>query len=474
MTTTATPPAAVQMPALFGYQDRFVKDKSRFKVGCWSRQTGKDFSTARDIAEDIVERAGTTWMIAAPSERQSVESLEKVKMWLLAWQVAYSDEIAELENIELKATTIRLANGSRVIAVPGKPETVRGLSCNVWLNEFAFFENPDETWKAILPSITNPLRGGEKRVIITSTPNGKTGKGARFWQIVSDAENGIGKWSLHKIPLKLAIADGLPVDYDALVEAMGDLNASAQELDCEFIDGSNVLLPYEIIALAESVDASTAADPEFFWPSARDIRCGIDFGRSNDPTVCWTLELVGGIEITREVLVLRDMPTPQQEEILRTRIAACNRCCLDYTGPGIGLGDYLAKEFGVYNPAGHEFGKIELCTFTAAFKRDIFPKLRRAFEAPVKIRIPIAPDVREDLHAMQQTFTGGAFSYTAPRTAEGHSDRCTALALAHRAAESARAYFDPIPCDLGGGGGYYHADADLFLPNNADIANRPF
>ena len=469
-----TAAAIIEMPKLFSYQAEFVRDKSRFKVGCWSRQTGKDFSTARDIVEDIIANPGTMWMIAAPSERQSTESLEKVKMWLLALQVAYAEEIEELADIEIKAATIRLKNGSRVVAVPGKPETVRGLSCNVWLNEFAFFEQPEKTWEAILPSITNPLRGGEKRAIITSTPNGKTGKGARFWKIVNDAEQGIGKWSLHKIPLKRAIADGLPVDYDELVEAMDDPAASAQELDCEFIDGSNVLLPYDIIAQAESSDASIVAAPEFFWPSGKDIRCGIDFGRTNDPTVCWTLEILGGLEISREVLVLRDMPTPQQEAILRTRIAACNRCCLDYTGPGIGLGDYLAKEFGVYNPAGHEFGKIELCTFTPAFKREIFPKLRRAFESPVKVRIPIDSEIREDLYAMQQVVTNGAYSYNAPRTKEGHSDRCTALALAHRAASGERAYFDPIPCEIGGGGGSYSADADLFAPNNSAIATRPF
>ncbi len=32
---------------------------------------------------------------------------------------------------------------------------------------------------------------------------------------------------------------------------------------------------------------------------------------------------------------------------------------------------------------------------------------------------------------------GGEYSYEAPRTAEGHSDRCTALALALRAAGTA-------------------------------------
>jgi len=42
--------------------------------------------------------------------------------------------------------------------------------------------------------------------------------------------------------------------------------------------------------------------------------------------------------------------------------------------------------------------------------------------------------IREDLHKMQQTFTGGQYNYWSKRNREGRSDRCTALALALRAA----------------------------------------
>ncbi len=50
------------------------------------------------------------------------------------------------------------------------------------------------------------------------------------------------------------------------------------------------------------------------------------------------------------------------------------------------------------------------------------------------MRVPVSRAVREDLHAMQQVVNAGEYSYWAPRTREGHSDRCTALALAIRAA----------------------------------------
>ena len=433
---------------LLPYQRAWVQDKSRFLCGVWARQTGKSFATGATIALDLVATPKTTWMIAAPSERQSLESLGKVKDWIRSLRVQFAEETVSLRNVEDKAGAITLGNGSRCIAVPGKPDTVRGMSANIWLDEFAFFEQPDATWRAILPSITNPLRGGEKRFIITSTPNGRGGAGKRFFDIVTSEPRANMRWSVHTVTLRNALADGLPVDYNALAEAMDDPIAEAQELNCEFLDSTQTLLPYDLIALAESFDATESCEPSVFDPStSRDLRVGIDFGRTNDPTVCWTLERVGDVLQTREVLVLRDIDSPAQEQILRTRIAAARRVCFDYTGPGIGLGDYLVKQFGAYKPEAHEFGKLELCTFTAKFKREIFPKLRKAFVAPTRLRIPVSQAIREDLHAMEQIVHNGEYTYAAPHTKDGHSDRCTALALAVRAAEGAAniMHATPIP-----------------------------
>ena len=340
--------------------------------------------------------------------------------------------------------TILFPNKSRIICVPGKPDTVRGFSANVALTEFAFFDDPDATWKAILPSVTNPLRGGEKKVRLFSTPNGKSGRGARFFRIVTE---GAPKWSVHTTTIEDAVRQGLPVNIAELREAVGDETAWAQEFMCEFLDSQSALLPYDLLAHAESPEATTLADPQLFAPESRaELYCGIDFGRVNDPTVCWTLQRLGDVLWTREVLVLKGMDTPRQEELLTPRLAKARRVCFDYTGPGIGCGDHLAARFGRWDPAKHTFGKLELCTFSPALKRELFPRLRRAFEAPIRLRIPIDADVREDLHQMQQIIRNGAYTYSAPRTAEGHSDRCTALALALRAADTGSAStIAPVP-----------------------------
>ncbi len=425
---------------LLPYQRESAEDESRFVFDLWSRQTGKDFTATATIVEDCYNRPKTTWLIAAPSERQSLETLAKAREWTVAFKIDIETQFEEREagsESLLKSSTIEFANGSRIIAVPGRPDTVRGFSANVLLTEFAFFEQVNETWRALLPSITNPMRGGPKKVRLITTPNGKGNMVHEIWErnfgeggAFLDAERKM-RWSCRKVTIHDAKAAGLSVDIEELREAMNDDQGWAQEFECEFIDGSNVLLPYELIALAESAEATELGDGAEVAEARRAGRfVGIDFGRSNDPTVCWTLEREGDILWTREVLVLRNMSTDAQNALLRSRMAGAARVALDYTGPGIGFGDYAAAEFGEWAPEGHQFGRIVKCTFSVGFKRALFPGLRRMFEAPTRVRIPVSRAIREDLHAMQQVIKNGEYNYWAPRTKEGHSDRCTALALA--------------------------------------------
>jgi phage FluMu gp28-like protein len=423
------------------YQFVAAHDRSRAKIQIQSRQTGKDFTMEGEAVEDCKDHT-TEWMVAAPSERQALDSLDQGKLWADAWEFYIKDVFEERDGNTsehlLKSAEILFENGSRMRAVPGKPDTVRGRSCNVILTEFDFFEQPAATWKAILPSITNPLRGGEKKIRIGTTPNG-VGSAAHKIFTKDDSKDKL-KWSRHLVTIYHAVLMGLPVDVQQIRELMDDEDGFAQEFLCQWLDTVNVLLPYDLIAMAESVEATetwTLDDAR----GAGNVFMGIDFGRSNDPTVAWTLQRVGDILWTREVLVLEKMSTPEQEQILSDRIAAANRVCFDYTGPGIGLGDYMVKTHRQWKPEAHQFGKVELCTFTAKFKREIFPKLRRAFEAPTKIRVPISTKIREDLHEMKQVISNGEYNYWAARTKDGHSDRCTAAALAVRAAEGGSAAF---------------------------------
>jgi phage FluMu gp28-like protein len=243
------------------------------------------------------------------------------------------------------------------------------------------------------------------------------------------------EYSRHKITIHDAKKDGLPIDVDQLRAGLDDPEGWAQEYECEFMDAAAVLLPYELIALCESAEARRDASLEFWGAGGRRrLVMGIDYGRKRDLSVAWTAELVGDVLHTREVFEMSKMSTPDQIEMLRHRLAAVQRVCLDYTGPGTGMGDYLVKEFGEWNPEADSFGKVELCQFTNSFKQDVFPKLKMAFENR-RLRVPIHRDIREDLHSMHRVTTAsGLVTYRAPHTDDGHADRCTALALALRAA----------------------------------------
>ena len=435
---------------LYPLQRKFVNDKSQYKIGVTTRQWGKSTVTAGETVYDCLIDPGTKWVTMSAGERQSIEWLGKAKEWQTAYNMVIKDVAEDRGGIAeglLRSADITFANGSRIIAIPANPLSARGYSANVNLDEFAYHEDPDAIWSAMFPSTTNRLAGtfldrwramikGEDTNIrrdlklrVVSTFNGRHNKFFQLWERAK--QNG---YSAHKVTIHDAIKDGMPLDAEKLRAALDDPDAWAQEYECEPMDSSTVLLPYELIALCESPEATTMVSPEFWNSSpASPLFMGIDFARKRDLSVAWTDQLVGDVSQCREVLEMRAMSTPDQIDQLRPRLKYVTRACLDYTGPGVGMGDYLVKEFGEWNPAAHKYGKIELVTFGNANKVEMFTKLRMSFEQR-KRRVPVDRAVREDLHSICRVVSAqGNITYRAPHTEDGHADRCTGAALAERA-----------------------------------------
>ena len=419
------PAIATPLATLLSYQRAWIDDAARFKIGLMARQTGKSWTSALEAVRDCKERK-TTWVCLSAGERQALEWMLKAREHVEAFNVAeagYTETRTGAETL-LKQAEFRFPNGSRLIAIPANPDTARGYSANLLLDEFAFHENPDAIWRSIYPSISNPLRGIFK-IRVVSTPNGLGNKFADLW---NKAEN----WSKHRVDIYDAVKAGLPLDIEEIKAGLNDPEGWAQEYECQFLDAAAVLLPYELIATCESAEATTVISPEYYQ-AGKPLFIGWDFARKRDLSVPWVMEKIGDVLHTREVIEFRGMSTPDQIAAMQHRIAVAQRVAVDYTGPGIGLGDELVKRFGEYNPAQHQFGKIELVTFTQKSKLELFPGLRVAFENQ-RVRIPVNRAIREDLHSMQRVATtGGSVTYRAPHTADGHADRCTSLALAVRA-----------------------------------------
>lgn len=405
------------------YQFESYHDLAQFILDLWSRQTGKDFTSALVAGSDAFAVPKTQWTIAAPSERQSLESLDKVKDVVLAHGDYIADYQEDRESTEalIKSAMITLRNGSRIRAVPGMPHTVRGLTSNVILTEGDFFDKPKETMRALLGSLANE-ETGRKRLRLITTPNGKAGMAHKIW---TDEES---LYSKRLMTIWRAVCLGIKQNPAVLEKALADPEGWAQEFLCEFLDGAAVLLPYELLATVESLEASEHDTPEILAQSPLSKIGGIDFGRISDPTVMVTAIRGLGMKIVRNITRLHGMSTPDQITTLAPYIDLCDCVEVDYTGPGVGFGDLAVKQWGLYDPEHHEFGKIALRNFTLPFKRRIFPQLRIAMEKRQAL-IPISARLREDCHAYQQIITNGQYNYKAPRSDEGHSDECTALAL---------------------------------------------
>ena len=409
------------------YQLAWVRDESRFKIGLWSRQTGKSFATACEAVLHCLLNPGTLWVVLSAGERQAIEWMRKAKQWAEAVQLALAayDETRPGGNALMTRAEITFANKSRIIAIPANPDTARGYSANLVLDEFAIHEKPWDIWAAIYPSITNPL-SGQKLLRVVSTPKGMGNKFADLWH-----KN--AAYSKHKVTILDAVAQGLPVNLEELRAGVDDPDIWAQEYLCEFIDTTSVLLPYDLIAPCEV----PRLDPSCVPPDA-PLYVGMDIGRSKDLSVILLGAKVNGVTHLIATEVLRKMPFAEQLQRLCTLAAdrRVRRVAIDATGIGAMLAEEARRALG---------GKVEGVVFNAKSKGELYAAMRRAFEDKT-VRIPAERDLREDLHAVQRNVsTGGAITYSAPRNDDGHSDRASALALLLHAANHRGCPFMPTP-----------------------------
>ena len=89
-----------------------------------SRQVGKTTAAAIGMAHTAVFKPGSLSVVACSAQRQSAEAIRKVRdMVLNAGATLTSDNVYGLE----------LENKSRVLALPGSDDSVRGLTVDGWI-----------------------------------------------------------------------------------------------------------------------------------------------------------------------------------------------------------------------------------------------------------------------------------------------------------------------------------------------------
>jgi phage FluMu gp28-like protein len=393
-------------PVLLPYQLKWVNDQSRFKLWVASRQIGKSFALSFEGTKDaVVDKEDVVFLSA--SARQSKALMKKVYRHLKAIKkLSRAEKLAAKENVE----ECELSNGATLVSLPANPDTARGFSANVYLDEFGIHRNSREIYTALFPSIT---RGYKIR--IASTPMGKQGK---FWEIYN--RNDV--YSKHTTTIEQAAAQGLNINVEELRLGLDDPEMWAQEFMCEFLDESSAFLSHDLITACEY-------DPDLELPIEieGDSYLGMDIGRKKHLSVMWKLLAFANVLHSQEVKVLEKAPFRKQRKALYQRLKEVRRACIDETGLGMQLAEEAVEKFGSH--------KVEPVTFSVANKEAMAYGLLTKFEDRA-VRIPTDRDIHNDLHSVRKVATStGHFRFDVDHDeTKGHADRFWALALAIQAA----------------------------------------
>ena len=430
------------------YQRRWIGNESRFKIGMFARQTGKTFGTTFEIAQDAqlcdLDGKRTRWVILSRGERQAKEAMEegvKRHAQALGSIVRSYEQDYRTSEASYRALEVEFPNGSRITALPANPDTARGFSANVFLDEFAFHQDSRKIWTALFPVIS---AGWKLRVV--STPNGK---GNKFYDLMT-AEDDL--WYRQTCDIYQAVADGLPRNIEELRQGINDDDAWAQEYELKWLDEASAWLSYELISACED---DRAGRPELY--AGGPCYVGVDIGARNDLFVTWVDELVGDVLWNREIIARKRISFAEQDALLDDVFARYRvlRCCMDQTGMGEKPVEDAQRR--------HGSSRVEGVLFTGPNKLTLATLGKESFEDR-RSRIPMGDQVlRTDLHKLQKvTGPTGTPRFIAESDSAGHADRTWAKFLAVNAASnpSAPIEFTPAPKSSGGWNGAADEDDD--------------
>ena len=481
-----------EMVPLLPYQRKWIEDDSPLKIVVKARQIGYSFAATLRVVFECLKRK-TTWILLSKGERQSRLMMEKIQEHIQSCGiVAQACECEYFEGASFKQLETRFPNGSVIYGLPANPDTARGYSGNVTLDEFAFHADAEKIYSALYPSIT---RGYRLEVI--STPNGQQGK---FFELAKAAglneinlpalraplltKEGIKGWSAHYCDIYEAVRQGLKINLQQLRAGCEDDAAWRQEFGCQFVSTAENFFPPQLISQCLSPEATTDVGPGLApaWPTESiapprragqapplqsEYFLGIDIGRIHDRTVFWVDEVLEcgsllplsesqahfrpGVEqahpvesgsklphsksVTRLVRTLSNVTFDQQlayaRELLKLREGNGAALIRRAAIDATGMGAPLAESLA------QEFGhRVEPVVFTAAVKEDLAYRTKRRMENGLTL-LPDSREIRRAFSAVKKFVTvSGNVRFDAERTEAGHSDEFWAKTLADLAAET--------------------------------------
>lgn len=421
------------------YQKRWLKDNSLIKFAEKGRREGFTYVQAYEDVRDCVQnryrrkaRPLSVWFTSADitaAKEYIIYCQEHAKLFN---EVA--KELGEViidEKNDIKALGLEFRNGTRIYALSSNPSQFRSKGGKVVIDEFAFHENPRELWKAAFAAAK--IWGYPIRVI--STHNGMK---SFFFVLVEKIKKGLLKYSLHTVPIQLAVAEGLAditsgrsltdderrAWLDEVRQDAGDEATWLEEFCCIPVDESTAFLTYDLIESCVSDDVLRPLDD-----IKSDYYVGYDIARKKDLSVIAGGERPADVLYVRQIITMDKLKFKTQKAILYEHLghALFRRANIDSTGLGMALAEEAQTDFGRT--------RVEDITFTNSMKEVLAFSLLRAFQDKT-IRIPDDAALKADLHSVKKiTTASGHIRFDADRTeTDGHADRFWAIALLLNAA----------------------------------------
>lgn len=221
------------------WQADFLRSQSqRILLNC-SRQVGKSTTTATLSIHTAFYEDNSLILLLSPSLRQSQELFRKC---LDVYRALNRPVPAEAEN----ALSLELENGSRIVSLPGKEETIRGMSGVRLLVIDEASRVKDALYKSVRPMLA--VSGG--RLVLLSSPFGARG----FFYEAFKARN---DWDYYEIP-----ATKCPrITPEFLEEEKASMGEwwFLQEYMCQFLDAQTSAFRTEDIECIVSREVETWA-----------------------------------------------------------------------------------------------------------------------------------------------------------------------------------------------------------------------
>ncbi len=417
---------------LLPYQRDWIADPAQVKVCEKSRRVGLTWCEAADRVLAAASQDGMdTWYIGYNKD-MALEFVETAAWWAREFD-RVAREIEEIavgdERRDILAYRIRFASGHKIVALSSRPSNLRGKQGCAVIDEAAFHDDLQGLLKAALAFT---MWGGSVRVI--STHNGAD---SAFNELIGDIRAGRRPYSLHRIALEQAVAQGL---YKKIARRM-DREWSAEseaawvrELEDFYGDNADEELhcvpraPAGAFLSSVLIEARMESEvpvirwemPAEFGERSEDARraettafledhiepildtldpalatCfGEDFGRLGDLTVIWPLQVMANLKRrTPFVVELRNIPFRQQEQILfyiADRLPRLLGGAMDARGNGQYLAETARQRYGA---------RIAQVMLSTEWYREQMPRFKAAFEDGT-LAIPRDADILLDHRAI--------------------------------------------------------------------------